>query len=246
MKQKTRIRTLTLSLSALALILTLTITCSMIGCNAERIADATARILDFDDEIEVLEQDIGKAKVILQGVPLTDLRRAELETEVRVKEQALVKKQAAKGKLVKIKEQDEAADGALYDDAGGLIQSVTPFGYGSVGLLGLSLLRGFLQNRARKVVDADRKQEDEARVVIDADRVLRDADHEQLVDDLVIDATRQEKAAEGIVKSIQPLIDKATPEQLALIEAVQSAVEGAKELVDFVQGKLDKGQDIVN
>ena len=54
------------------------------------------------------------------------------------------------------------------------------------------------------------------------------------------EATRQQKAAEAVIRSIQPLIDKATPEQLEMIEAIQSAADGAKELVDLIQGKLNK------
>ena len=201
------------------------------GCNSERIAAATAQILDFDDDIEGLERDIGQAKVVLQGVPLTDLRRAELESEVRVKTQELEKKQAAKGKLIKLREQEQAQDDAMYDEAGRIIQENTnmlPYGgtLGALGLLGLNLFRGWRKNKARDEVDAGRA------VVYNAVKVE--------ADEAKVEVTRQQKAAAAIVRSIQPLIDKATPEQLEVVEAVQSAVEGAKELVDLIQGKFDK------
>jgi len=176
----------------------LIVTPVIIGCNSDYVAKTTAQIFQFDDEIELLEQGIVNGKAKLEGVPLTDMKRAEIEQQVKADEIDLTQKQNARGKLVKSRDAAEVVDDTMFADAAGLIRDVSPLGYSGFGLLGLSLLRGFLKNRGRDKADA------------------------------------------GVVLSMQPFIDEATPEQIATVNEVQKKIKGAKAMVKKALKRVKK------
>ncbi len=125
---------------------------TVVGCNIDDVADKTRQIIGIERDIQDLEEDISKAKSTLQFVPLEDLARAELEAQAKADEEELARKQAAKAKLVKSKEQSEQEDDDMIDATVEMLGQFLPLGFGGLAGIGGMWAKGLKKNRTMKKV----------------------------------------------------------------------------------------------